>query len=79
MESEGKLLGCDRCGAEVFLKLKGQKEMDGGYTRYNTFEDPPAGWFHSSDLGKRLCPDCAKEYKNLIFDFYCQKSKEVHR
>ena len=40
-EKCGKLVTCDRCGKNVFLKCIGEEETDGGYTKWNKFEDPP--------------------------------------
>lgn len=53
---------CSRCG-EVFLaKYIGEKETDGGYTRWADFEKEPEGWKDYFDIGL-LCPCCNEEYK----------------
>lgn len=31
-EAKGKLLVCDRCNDQIFLKLTGTENTDGGYT-----------------------------------------------
>lgn len=74
-EVKGKLVTCDRCGATVFLETTGDKEMDGGFTRWNTFEPYPEGWEWAHDLDKRLCPECNKEYRELIRKFEEQKNE----
>ena len=67
-EVNGKLVTCDRCGAQVFLKCTDENERDGGYTRWNTFEDFPEGWNYHSSVG-RLCPDCNRKYEDMISEF----------
>lgn len=37
-EAKGKLLVCDRCNDQIFLKLTGTENTDGGYTVWDTFE-----------------------------------------
>lgn len=67
-EVNGKLGTCDRCGKSIFLKCTGEKELDGGYTRYNTFESYPDGWEHHYEVG-RLCPTCNAEWNNVVVTF----------
>jgi hypothetical protein len=43
-EVKGMLCICDRCGATTFRKTTGDEVTDGGFTRWNCFEDYPAGW-----------------------------------
>jgi hypothetical protein len=74
-EMKGKLIICDRCGETAFLKCTGEGERDGGYTRWNTFENEPDGWDVHTGVG-RLCPACNREYTQLIATFK-NKSKEV--
>ena len=70
MEKLGKLIACDRCGAEAFLERTGEVEQDGGFTRYDTFEDAK-GWRVVSDVKHaRLCPACSMQYVDLIQDFF---------
>ena len=59
----GQLRACDRCGKTIFLKTTGEGELDGGYTRWNKFEDAK-GWTTESDIGD-LCPDCT-ELLNIL-------------
>lgn len=79
-EATGKLLTCDRCGATCFLKCTGDGVTDGGYTRWNKFEDRPKGWqYHSdSDIGQ-LCPKCNAEYEEIIKGFMENKKVESVR
>lgn len=56
MRTNGQLRKCDRCGATVFLKIKGDKETDGGFSRWSTFEEAK-GWSTETSLGD-LCPEC---------------------
>lgn len=66
IEQCGKLITCDRCGKNLFLKRIG--ETYGGYTRWNKFEDPPDGWKYYCDIG-RLCPECNEEYVSIVEEF----------
>lgn len=76
MEKLGKLIACDRCGAEAFLARTGEVEQDGGFTRYDTFENAK-GWRFVSDVKTaRLCPACASAYVNLIQDFFYASEQE---
>ena len=70
-EIKGKLVSCDRCEAEVFLKCTGEGELDGGFTRWNIFEEFPEGWEYHCEVG-RLCPDCNKKYKELVNTFMAE-------
>lgn len=74
-EAKGKLVTCDRCGATVFLAKIGAVDRDGGFTRYDTFEDEPEGWQYASDISCKLCPECNKEYRELIRKFKEQKNE----
>lgn len=67
----GRLYSCDRCGTTVFCECSGEKETDGGYTRWNTFEPLPEGWGHASDSKKfnNLCPKCNEKYQKMIKEF----------
>lgn len=66
----GMLLKCDRCGAEVFLECIGEGERDGGYTRWNKFEDRPEGWTNSTPTSVgTLCPKCNKLWEHTIKTF----------
>lgn len=69
-EVNGKLVTCDRCGKSIFIKCTGEKELDGGYTRYNTFESLPEGWDWHTEVN-RLCPTCNEEWNKLVDAFKC--------
>jgi hypothetical protein len=69
----GRLTTCDRCGAMVFSKSTGEGETDGGYTRWNKFEQLPAGWKNTYDAGM-LCPDCSAKYREMIKKFLQNKN-----
>lgn len=62
----GRIYSCDRCGDKIFVKTIGEKEMDGGFTRYNTFEDMPDGWGYDCRVGMDLCPECKEELDSII-------------
>lgn len=68
-EVNGKLQTCDRCGETIFLKTIGNGEADGGFTRWNKFEDAPEGWEWRYDINKLLCPKCNETYKSVLNNF----------
>jgi hypothetical protein len=83
-EVNGKLVTCDRCRKQIFLKTIGDEEMDGGYTRWNKFEDFPEGWNMvgipaSVTMKKsryvRVCPGCNETWNNIAEKFI-QKAEE---
>lgn len=67
----GRLYTCDRCGETVFCECTGEKERDGGFTRWNTFEPLPDGWGCCQDSRKltNICPSCNEKYQRLIQTF----------
>lgn len=67
MKTNGRLVKCDRCGEEIFCKSTGDGELDGGYTRWNKFEEAP-GWSYEHDIGD-LCHECTQEYRRLKAEF----------
>lgn len=69
-EQKGKLKTCDRCGAQVFLKTTGDGEADGGFTRWNKFEDSP-GWKRVFLPGPSvdLCPTCNDNFERMCRNF----------
>lgn len=69
----GQLRTCDRCGKTVFLKTIGDGETDGGYTRWNKFEDA-TGWRNERDIGD-LCPECSQRFEELKQNF----KKEIEK
>lgn len=66
-EKIGKLLTCDRCGNTAFKEYTGEGVLDGGFTRYITYEDTPEGWSKMND--NDLCPECSKQFNKMQQDF----------
>lgn len=66
-KANGCLITCDRCGKTTFVKAIGERERDGGFTRWTVFEDAE-GWGYEDFIG-HLCPECAAEYECLKEDF----------
>lgn len=58
MRKNGVLLECDRCGKSILL----------GKNKNGDFEEAPVNWGHYS--GKDLCPECAKEYVDIMREFF---------
>lgn len=73
----GKLVTCDRCGEQVFLKCTGEGERDGGFTRWNKFEPFPQGWEHHCEVGL-ICPACNAKYKALVDTFMTEGRENGH-
>lgn len=77
-EMNGKLLICDRCGKQIFLRTTGEGETDGGYTRWNKFEPAPDGWDLASvpecpgaKYGSiRVCPECHALWDAVIYEHF---------
>lgn len=78
MRQEGMLLTCDRCGVQTMLVKRREHEKDGGFTRWNTYDDEPEGWYIDTSYGRKsdICPCCSDKYKKLISDFYMSSKKE---
>ena len=74
---EGKLITCERCGKQLFLERTGIKDMDGGYSSYETYQDKPEGWESVSKPGGKgymeVCPGCWEEYLRLLGKFWTDK------
>lgn len=60
---EGKMLTCDVCGKSLFLKFVGEREADGGYTKWREYENAD-GWTMNVHVGeiwlKNVCPECGE-------------------
>lgn len=74
----GQMRTCDRCGHSQFFKCTGTTELDGGFTKNNTFEKSE-GW---DCLGVwDLCPKCAEEWqkkrKQFMGDFIIEERRET--
>ena len=85
-EVNGKLVTCDRCGKQIFLKTIGDEERDGGFTRWNKFEPFPEGWetvgIPTHHLCKkhryiRVCPDCFEQWVNILSDHYLKATEYI--
>ena len=60
-KTEGEILTCDICGESVFLGYTGDKEADGGYTRWR--------WNSAKVLGIGIgdtCPACSERINEAI-------------
>lgn len=66
----GKMITCDRCGENVFLKIIDTKVTDGGYTKSDVYESKPENWGRDTERGRDLCPSCFGYYKEIVNDFY---------
>lgn len=68
MRDNGQLVTCNHCGTTTFLKCIGEGERDGGFTRWNNFENLPEGWSHYYD-GEDLCPECKEKFDIIQSEF----------
>lgn len=60
--TEGKLLTCDVCGKSIFLRFVGEKQADGGYTKWREYENAD-GWtsIHMGEIRlQNVCPECGE-------------------
>ena len=79
----GQYYVCDRCGATTFAEKIESKELDGGYTQYDKFEEKKDWHYIYPDLDKSmvsklLCPECSARYKKIIEDFlFYEKCERV--
>lgn len=64
-EAKGKLKTCDRCGKSIFLKYIGQGVLDGGFTRFDKYEELPETWLWTSQIGT-LCDECSGIFRSFI-------------
>ena len=72
----GKYYICDRCGTTSFFEKIGEEELDGGFTKFDKFEEA-GGWntvypeaSHAMGSSKLLCPACSKKYNSLMREFF---------
>ncbi len=71
--AKGKIYFCNGkdCDKFVFLQHIGDGVMDGGYTKWNKFEELPDGWttYNVMESKKRayLCPDCSAKLNGGIY------------
>ena len=66
---KGKLILCSgkNCSNTAFVKFTGEGDTDGGYTKFDTYENLPDGWENYTGIGD-LCPECATKLKMFIKD-----------
>ena len=82
MNQNGKMRICDRCGVQHFSPTTGEGEADGGFTRWNNFEEAPPLWglydvgFTTTADGRKnntkiaeLCTSCAREWQSVLERF----------
>lgn len=74
-EQQGKLLTCDRCGKQIFLKHLKREDLNGGFDHREVYEETPEGWY-SRNVGKDfvskyalLCPECNRLCGELLTGF----------
>ena len=65
----GDLVTCSRCGETIFLAKLGSRDLDGGFSRYDVFEELPDDWLFITQLEGHLCPNCSNTFKQIIADF----------
>ena len=72
----GKYYICDRCGTTSFFEKIGEGETNGGFTRFDKFEEAE-GWntvypeaTHVTGSSKLLCPICSQKYDKLMKEFF---------
>ena len=66
--TEGKLLTCDRCGEQLFLKKVEENYLDGGIISAPMYEPKADGW--KCRNGKDLCPACETYYNEVMDQFW---------
>lgn len=69
-EIVGKRVICDRCEKEVFVKYVKSDYYDGGFTRSDSYEKLPDGWYHGVFGNHTRCPECDALYKKINEDFW---------
>ena len=69
MGVKGMLETCARCDKTIFLKHIETCSSDGGYSKWDKFEQLPEEWSHHTGFGC-LCPDCTSLLKKTLIEFY---------
>lgn len=68
---------CQRCSKEIFRKQTGYNTIDAAienrHSMLDQFEPMPEGWRIKHDLGGWLCPECIKQYEQMIKNFQLSK------
>ena len=68
-EVKGKMITCNRDSNFVFLKRLVDGDTDGGFTKYERYEDLPSDWMFATQFGY-LCPKCAREFRTFMTTFF---------
>ena len=65
-EVKGKMITCERCGRQIFLKFIEKRTTDGGFgDTYEVYEEKPDSWMWNSQIGN-LCPHCSGLFRVFI-------------
>lgn len=67
-EWKGKIVTCDRCGAECRCKYLSEGVRDGGFTHLQKFEPMKDDWQYHPEVGW-LCPLCESTFQRTIKNF----------
>lgn len=67
-EWTGKIVTCDRCGAECRREFLKDEHYDGGFTVSSKFAPMKDGWEYHRETGW-LCPTCEKEFQEIMKSF----------
>lgn len=74
----GIMMTCKRCSKHAFRKQTGYNTIDAAnedrHSMLDNFEPVPDGWEIKHDLGGWLCPDCIKEYNDILERFKNNKN-----
>lgn len=69
----GIRMTCKRCSKYAFRKQIGYNTIDAAnedrHSMLDTFEPIPDGWEIRHDIGGWLCPECIKEYNDILEKF----------
>ena len=64
---------CQRCGKLVYRKQIGYNTMDAAlenrHSLLDQFEKMPDGWKINNSIHGWCCPDCTKEYNEMVENF----------
>lgn len=63
MIKKGKMITCDRCGKTIFLEKIETRDTDGGYAKYDVYENAE-GWTHPIGFCD-LCPICSDDLEEM--------------
>ena len=72
MEVNGKLVICSKCKDAIFLQRIGTKDLNGGYTQIDAYEELPDTWMYNNEIGY-TCPACSKLFRDFILNTFGTK------